>query len=133
MNSGHYSTNKPQNLYIVKADSHFGDAMLEDYLMPGEKVVWTGPQVMVGDGMFSVYITDKRLVLYRLKGTLIKKEDFIAEKLSHIQNMKFRQEGLLGKKGTLTIEMPNRKMALKGTADAIKSTYQSLMQFWEEK
>ena len=107
--------------------------MLEDYLMPGEKVVWKGPQLMAGDGMFNVYVTDKRLVLYRQRGAIIKKEDFIAEKLSHIQNIKYRQEGLLGKKGTLIIEMQNRKMSLKGTADAIKSTYQSLMQFWEEK
>ncbi len=107
--------------------------MLEDYLIPGEKVVWRGPEVMMANNRYSVYITDKRFILYRIKGAIVKKEDFMAAKLKNIQNVRYREEGLISKKGILTVDMEKRKMAITGASSAVKSTYQSLMQFWEDQ
>jgi len=124
---------KKSKAYIGLLDTGVGDYMLEDYLIPGEEVVWTGPEILMANNRFSAYITNKRFVLYRVRGAIMKKEDFIGEKLKNIQNIRYREEGLISKKGILTVEMQNRKLALEGPTSAVKSTYQALMQFWEEQ
>ncbi len=106
--------------------------MLEDYLLPNEEIKWAGPQLFYGNELFNIYITNRRLLLYQKRGfSFLKKENVISEKIRDIQNITLRQEGFISKQGILTIDMPNRRIQLKGSIASIKATYQTLMMYWE--
>jgi len=106
---------------------------IEDLLMPKEEILYSVRKVYVGDQKYDAYITNKRLIFYRQVGTLFKKDDFIAIKLKDIENVMYKEEGTIKKKGVLYVELPKRKLAIYGSRDAIRGFYQNLMQYWESE
>lgn len=81
-----------------------------------------------GGSSYQVIVTDKRLVLYARRGMVFKKDDVISESLSDIQGIKYKEEGILNKKGI--IEVSGRtKIPLEGKPSEIKALYQNLLPF----
>jgi len=102
---------------------------LEDYLMPGEEVKFhsTG-RVKYGEKPYHVILTDRRILLYAQRGMMFKNDEVVTQKLDELQGIKYSEEGIIGKRGTIHIE-GRTKMDLRGAAAEIKILYQQMMQF----
>ncbi|MCH4816710.1 MAG: hypothetical protein QXY87_13605 [Saccharolobus sp.] len=86
--------------------------------------------VNYGNSIYELIITNKRLLLYARRGLIFKKDDLIAMKISDIQNIMYREEGLISKKGVLLIDLLNRRISLYGRAKDMKAAYQNIMSRW---
>jgi hypothetical protein len=102
---------------------------LEDYLMPGEEIKFqsTGG-VKYGEKLYHVILTDRRILLYAQRGMIVKNDDVVTQKLDELQGIKYSEEGIIGRRGTIHIE-GRTKMDLHGAAAEIKVLYQQMMQF----
>jgi hypothetical protein len=102
---------------------------LEDYLMPGEEVKFhsTGG-VKYGEKSYHVILTDRRILLYAQRGMMFKSDDVVTQKLDELQGVKYSEEGIISRRGTIHIE-GRTKMDLRGAATEIKILYQQMMQF----
>lgn len=105
---------------------------VEDFLMPGETVHFRVPDIKYGDRDYELIITNKRVILYARRGLIFKKDDFIAMKMTDIQNIMYREEGLISKKGVLLIDLYDRRISLYGSAGAMKAAYQNIMNWWNQ-
>jgi len=103
---------------------------VESYLMPGEEIQYKTANVEMGGSTYDLYVTNKRVVLFKARGLVFKKADLLAYKMSDIQNVTYREEGLAFKKGVLGIELAKARIEVKGKSDAIRGAYQAIMQFW---
>lgn len=100
---------------------------LKEYLMPGETITYEAPFfVKVGDMDYSLKVTDRRLILYRRKGMVFKKEHFIGEKLSNIDSITYDEVGLLNKTAVVTVSTPSKTLPLKQKVANMKIIYQQL-------
>jgi hypothetical protein len=84
--------------------------------------------VRYGAKKYHVILTDRRLLLYAQRGVLFKNDDVITQKLDELQGIKYSEEGIIDKRGTIGIEGKTR-MELKGSAKEMKALYQQMMQF----
>ena len=102
---------------------------LHDYLMPGEQTRFhsTGG-VRYGAKRYHVILTDKRLLLYAQRGLFFKNDDVVSQKLEELQGIKYSEEGIIEKRGTIRIE-GKTQMNLEGSAREMKALYQQMMQF----
>lgn len=102
---------------------------LQDYLAPGEQIKFqsTG-MVRYGNSAYQVVLTDRRILLYARRGMIAKSDDVVTAKLDELQGIKYSEQGLIGKKGTIHIDGKTR-MDLWGSAAEIKTLYQQMMQF----
>jgi hypothetical protein len=102
---------------------------LEDYLMPGEEIKFqsTGG-VKYGNKSYHVILTDRRILLYAQRGMMFKNDDVVTQKLDELQGIKYSEQGIIEKRGTIHIE-GKTKMDLYGSAAEIKVLYQQMMQF----
>ncbi len=73
-------------------------------------------------------LTDRRLLLYAQRGVLFKNDDVVTQKLDELQGIKYSEEGIIDRKGTIRIEGKTR-MDLEGSAKEMKVLYQQMMQF----
>lgn len=97
--------------------------------MPGEQTRFhsTGG-VRYGVKRYRVILTDRRLLLYAQRGMLFKNDDVVTQKLDELQGIKYSEEGIIDRKGTIRIEGKSR-MNLEGSAREMKALYQQMMQF----
>ncbi|RLE87180.1 MAG: hypothetical protein DRJ67_05405 [Thermoprotei archaeon] len=103
---------------------------IENYLMPGEEIQYKASNVEIGGSTYDLYVTNKRVVLFKARGLIFKRADLLAYRMSDIQNVTYREEGLVFKKGVLGIELAKARVEVKGKPDAIRGAYQVIMQFW---
>ena len=102
---------------------------LEDYLMPGEDVRFQSIEdVSYGGKRYQVILTNKRLILYAKRGLVFKNDDIVSWKLDEIQGVKFKETGLINKKGLLEVH-GKTKVRFYGNAIEMKTLYQQLMEF----
>ncbi len=102
---------------------------LRDYLNPTEQVSFkSGATVKHGGKDYQVIVTDRRLILYGRRGTVIKNDDVITERLDNVQEIRYREKGLISKRGIITIEAV-RSIQLVGDASQMKGIFNSLLQF----
>jgi len=73
-------------------------------------------------------VTDRRLILYGRRGIVIKNDDVITERLDNVQEIRYREKGLISKRGIITIEAV-RSIQLVGDASQMKRIFNSLLQF----
>ena len=59
---------------------------------------------------------------------LFKNDDVVTQKLDELQGIKYSEEGIIDRKGTIRIEGKSR-LNLKGSAKEMKALYQQMMQF----
>jgi hypothetical protein len=84
--------------------------------------------VRYGVKKYHVILTDRRLLLYAQRGVLFKNDDVITQRLDELQGIKYSEEGIIDKKGSISIEGKTR-MKLEGSAKEMKALYQQMMQF----
>lgn len=103
--------------------------VLEDFLFPQEAIRYQCPtKVRYGDDLYTLYITNLRLLAYKRKGLLFKKDEIIAEKLEDIRTMSYREKGILSKRGIFHIETQVKKMDFEGKANDIKRIWRETQQ-----
>jgi hypothetical protein len=97
--------------------------------MPGEQTKFhsTGG-VRYGAKNYHVILTDRRILLYAQRGMLFKNDDVVTQRLDELQGIKYREEGIISKRGIIRIE-GKTQMDLVGSAQEMKALYQQMMQF----
>ena len=102
---------------------------LEDHLLPGEEVQFRSTtRVKYGGKDYEVVVTNKRLILYARRGLVFKSDDVITQKLDEIQTIKYKEKGIIGKKGIVEVH-GKTIMRLEGPASEMKPLYQRLLGF----
>lgn len=98
--------------------------------MPGEEVRFhSSRRVRYGAKHYLVILSDRRILLYAQRGALFKNDDVVSHKLDDLQGVKYSEQGLVGKKGTIHLQTFKTEMDLTGPAGEIKTLYQQMMQF----
>ena len=98
--------------------------------MPSEQVKFQSNfDVHFGGKIYRVVLTDRRILLYARRGAVFKNDDVVTQKLEDLQGVKYREEGLIGKKGIIKIQSLKTEMDLSGPANEMKALYQQIMQF----
>jgi hypothetical protein len=101
--------------------------VLEDFLFPGEIVIFQSGKVKTLNDRFDFYVTDQRILLYRRRGVVFKKDRVVAERIEDIQTLHYDEKGIAKKKGVLRIETISKKMEpLEGKVSDIKAIWQEL-------
>jgi len=100
---------------------------LENYLLPNENVLYNSERpVSYMDKKFWVYITERRLILYRISGIIFKKEEVFTENLRNLKNLHFNQIGTIRKKGVLRILLTRDEIEIRGKLDDIRALFQHI-------
>lgn len=84
--------------------------VLLDFLYPEEGIIFQSNKIASLNDNFFLFITDQRMLLYRRRGVLLKKDRIIAERLEDIRSMHYGEMGVVRKKGILRIETYSKKM-----------------------
>jgi hypothetical protein len=104
--------------------------VLEDFLFPGEIITFQSGKVKTLNDRFEFYITDQRILLYRRRGVVFKKDRIIAEKIEDIRTLHYDEKGIAKKKGVLRIETMGKKMEpIEGKRSDIKAIWQELQKY----
>jgi hypothetical protein len=104
--------------------------VLEDFLLPGEVIVFQSRKVKSLDDHFIFYITDQRILLHRRRGVVLKKDRVISERIENIRTLDYDEKGLMKKKGLLRIETVSKKMdPIEGKVPDIKAIWQELQKY----
>ena len=103
---------------------------LEDYLMPAEEIKFSGSGLVnYGGRQYQLILTNKRILLYARRGMISKSDDVVSVKLTELHDIKYKESGLIGKKGDIHLQTDKTIMDLYGPAMEIKAVYQQVMQF----
>ena len=103
---------------------------LDHFLLPNEEIQYKIENIKYGNQPYNLYITNMRIMLYIERGLVLKKVDFIAFKMKEIQNVMYKEEGLINKKGVLILDRTANRISLTGSPNAIRTAYQNIMRFW---
>ena len=104
--------------------------MLTDFLYPDETIVFQSNKIESLNDNFFFYITDQRILLYRRRGVLFKKDRIISERIENIRSMQYGEKGVLRKKGVLRIETFGKKMdPIVGKVADIKAIWQEMQKY----
>jgi len=104
--------------------------VLEDFLLPGEVIKFQSGKVKTLNDRFDFYITDQRILLYRRRGVVLKKDRVISERIEDIKTLDYNEKGLVKKKGVLLIETVSKKMSpIEGKVGDIKAIWQELQRY----
>jgi hypothetical protein len=104
--------------------------VLKDFLYPGETIVFQSNKIESLNDNFFFYITDQRILLYRRRGVLFKKDRIIAERIEDIRTMQYSERGIFRKRGVLRIETLSKKMdPIVGKVADIKAIWQEMQKY----
>ena len=104
--------------------------VLSDFLYPGEIIIFQSNKIESLNDNFILYITDQRILLYRRRGVLFKKDRIIAERIEDIRSMQYGERGILRRKGRLYIETYTKKMdPIVGKVADIKAIWQEMQKY----
>jgi len=104
--------------------------VLEDFLFPGETIIFQSGKVVTLNDRFDCYITDQRILLHRRRGVVFKKDRVIAERIEDIRTLHYDEKGIVKKRGILRIETVSKKMEpIEGKASDIKAIWQELQKY----
>ena len=104
--------------------------VLEDFLLPGEVIIFQSGEVKTLNDHFDFYITDQRILLHRRRGAVFKKDRVISERIEDIRTLHYDEKGLVKKKGVLRIETVSKKMEpIEGKVPDIKAIWQELQKY----
>lgn len=104
--------------------------VLEDFLLPDETVSYESPSKIryLGD-KFYFYITNQRILAFRSKGKVFKKDKIIAERLEGILSLNYYERGFVRKKGCLSVQTESKRMYLEGKIPDVKGVWQELQKY----
>jgi len=93
---------------------------IEKYLIPNEKILFVNNQpITFMNKNFWAYITDKRIILFRIRGILFHREEVFIESLLNIKNLHFYEIGTIRKKGVLKLTLTKDVIRLSGDLNDI--------------
>jgi len=103
------------------------DLVLEDFLLPNEAIRYKSPGMIryLGE-KFYFYITNRRILVYRSRGKVFKKDRVIAERLESIKSLNYNERGLARKRGYLNVETESKRMFFEGKIPDVKGIWQEL-------
>jgi len=103
------------------------DLVLEDFLLPNEAIRYKSPGMIryLGE-KFYFYITNRRILVYRSRGKVFKKDRVIAERLEAIKSLNYNERGLARKRGYLNVETESKRMFFEGKIPDVKGIWQEL-------
>ena len=97
---------------------------VEQFLAPGENIRFSSPTSVSFQGdQYSVVITDRRILWYKSKGLVFKKNSFVAVPIEQVKNIVYEEKGLLTKTAIIKVELASRRYEFSGKADSIKAIY----------
>ena len=103
---------------------------LRDFLMPGEEIRFRSARsVRYGIKAYQVILSDRRLLLFARRGAFFKSDDDVSQRLEELQGVRYSEQGIIGKKGTIRVQGQKTEMDLTGPALEIKTLYQQMMQY----
>ena len=107
--------------------------VLKDFLLPNETVKYQSPNKIsyLGD-KFYFYITNQRILAYRSKGKVFKKDRIVAEKLEAITSLSYNEKGLMRKKALLNVQTESKRMFFEGKIPDVKDIWQELQKYTEK-
>ena len=104
--------------------------VLEDFLLPGEVIVFQSRKIKTLNDKFIFYITDQRILLHKRRGVVLKKDRVISERIENLRTLDYNEKGLVKKKGILRIETLSKKMEpIEGKVPDIKAIWQELQKY----
>ena len=104
--------------------------VLSEFLYPGEGIIFQSNKIERLNDNFFFFITDQRILLYRRRGVLFKKDRIIAERLEDVRSMQYGEIGVLRRKGILRIETYSKKMdPIVGKVADIKAIWQEMQKY----
>ena len=106
------------------------DLVLKDFLLTNETIQYRslGTIHYLGD-KFYFCITNQRMLVYRRRGTVFKKDRIIAERLEAIKSLNYNERGLVRKKGYLSVETESKMMFFEGKIPHVKGIWQELQKY----
>lgn len=100
---------------------------VENYLLTGEKVLfWSDFQVTYKEEKYKVYITNVRLLLFKEKGMVFKREEIITENWAQITGLQFTEAGGIGRKGTLRFSCSKGEVSLEGPRNGMLGLFKAI-------
>ena len=110
------------------------DLVLKDFLLPNEAIRYRSPGKIryLGD-KFYFCITNQRILVYRRRGKVFKKDRIIAERLEAIENLSYNERGLVRKKGFLSVQTESKRMFFEGKIPDVKGIWQELQKYIKRK
>ena len=104
--------------------------VLTDFLFPGETIVFQSNKITSLNDDFFFFITDQRILLYRRRGVLLKKDRIISERIENISSMRYGERGIVRKRGVLHIETYTKKMdPIIGKIADVKAIWQEMHKY----
>lgn len=105
--------------------------VLEDFLLPGEVIKFHSlRKVKAYNVSFDFIITDQRILLYRRRGVLLRKDTIIAERIDDIRTLNYDEKGIVKKKGVLRIETMSKKLdPIEGRVPDVKAIWQEMHKY----
>jgi hypothetical protein len=103
------------------------NVVLSDFLYPGESIIFQSNWIKSLNDNFVFYITDQRILLFRRRGVLFKKDRIIAERIEDIRSMQYSERGIIRRRGILYIETYSKKMnPILGKVADVKGIWQEM-------
>lgn len=109
---------------------------LEDFMLGGETVVYACPMMVNYSGSkYGLFVTNERFVLFKRRGLVFKRDDFIGERIAQVYKVGYKEKGAMRRKGVVTLETERRPITFEvsGNLAQAKTIYQELQQFWEKR
>lgn len=104
--------------------------VLEDFLFPQEVIRYQSKKdIKYGGEEYVLYITNRRILGHKRKGFIRKKDRVFSVALEEISNLKYDEQGLISKKGVLTIETKTQKIPFEGKVGDVKVIWQEMQKF----
>jgi hypothetical protein len=119
---------------VLNEGIHCGSGLvLKDFLFPNETIKYQSPNKIsyLGD-KFYFYITNQRILAYRSKGKVFKKDRVVAEKLEAITSLSYNEKGLMRKKALLNVQTESKRMFFEGKIPDVKDIWQELQKYTEK-
>ena len=101
--------------------------VLEDFLLPDEIIMYQSPnKISLFGEKFYFYLTNQRVLVYRGKGRVFKKDRVITEKLESVEGLSYGEKGLMRKKAFLNIRTETKRMFLEGKIQDMKEIWREV-------
>jgi hypothetical protein len=99
---------------------------LRDYLVPEEQIKFICKRdIEYANKKYYLFITNKRILLYKERGILNKSEDVICEKLERLEGLEYKEKGGLFNLAKISIK-GGIKIDIKGPSKEVKNMFQVL-------
>ncbi|MCW4050780.1 MAG: hypothetical protein NWE89_13700 [Candidatus Bathyarchaeota archaeon] len=100
---------------------------IEDYLLFQERILfWSDFNVTYRQEKYKVFITNLRLLLFREKGMVFKKEEVITENWPQITGLEFNDVGGFSRKGVLKFSCSKGEIELEGPKNGTLGLFKAI-------